>query len=505
MSAAFTLSDGTTHAAAAGVGDRATGETVTTSSQYPGGSCTKTMTAVASLKLAEQGKINLDDPVHKAVDPWLKTQGHKSLLELWGGDQTIQKVTARQLLQMRGGVPDYDDSALRDWTVAHPSKDYLPIDFVENVNKKFLFPPGEGGAYSGVSYVLMGWTLCAATNCTDWTKITQADFIEEQSTFKFNNTRFMMTGPCSQYRSPGLVHQYLYGSYKLQQRAPLLTNPLEAAPPAHCSPYNKGGWYAFTSIEGTLAGKQSVTSGGAAACCAAGDTQQHSAYWTFVQEGTSTESGTCYFWSQVSKGSHQENATSGRADSALSASDFTDLYNASCLNGWTMGNIATTPSELTRFYHAVFAEGGVISADSVAQMQHWEKFTTGFSPGSPYGLGLFEQPLRVPLKAKWPEGCPKEAKEVCKCELFTGCQLEATYIGHPGLDYGSGFPLVGFVKGLNLSFAIGSNTGENPMGMNYTLGTMENGQFISSVFCPFLQSAFQAQVPGFPDFECQHH
>ena len=161
VSAAFTLSDGTTHAAADGMANRATGKAATTTSQYPGGSTTKTFTAVASLKLAEAGKLSLDDAIHHALDPWLKKQGHKSLLEMWGGDATIQTVTARQLLQMRGGIRDYNDQALKVWTIANPSKDYLPIDFVTNVDKSFLFPPGEGGSYSGVAYVLMGWVLCA--------------------------------------------------------------------------------------------------------------------------------------------------------------------------------------------------------------------------------------------------------------------------------------------------------------------------------------------------------
>ena len=39
------------------------------------------------------------------------------------------------------------------------------------------------------------------------------------------------------------------------------------------------------------------------------------------------------------------------------------------------------------------------------------------------------------------------------------------------------------------------------MGMNYTLGALENRELISAVYCPFLQAAVQAQLPGFPDFK----
>ena len=162
VTAAFTTSDGKVHASADGPIDIVAGTKATTASLYPGGSTTKTFTSVAALKLVEAGKLDLDAPIHEAVDPWLKTQGHKSLLELGGGDRTILEVTGRQLLQMRGGIQDYDDAALRQWTVQHPTRDWAPIEYIESVAKEFLFAPGQGGAYSGNSYVLMEWALCAA-------------------------------------------------------------------------------------------------------------------------------------------------------------------------------------------------------------------------------------------------------------------------------------------------------------------------------------------------------
>eukprot|EP00966_Prymnesium_polylepis_P078347 1816426-Prymnesium_polylepis.2 len=97
LSGAFTLSNGKTFAAAGGASNRATGKLATTTSEYPGGSVTKTFTAVVALKLVEAGKLDLDEPVHLKVDPWLKTQGTKSLRELWGGDATIESVTAREV------------------------------------------------------------------------------------------------------------------------------------------------------------------------------------------------------------------------------------------------------------------------------------------------------------------------------------------------------------------------------------------------------------------------
>ena len=34
--------------------------------------------------------------------------------------------------------------------------------------------------------------------------------------------------------------------------------------------------------------------------------------------------------------------------------DFYDIYYASCLNGWTMGDLAVAPSDITRFYYYLF-------------------------------------------------------------------------------------------------------------------------------------------------------
>ena len=65
------------------------------------------------MALAEQGKLKLDAPIHKILDPWLQAQGEQSLLQIWDSNAKIMEVTAAHLLQMRSGIPDYDDSTLK--------------------------------------------------------------------------------------------------------------------------------------------------------------------------------------------------------------------------------------------------------------------------------------------------------------------------------------------------------------------------------------------------------
>ena len=89
------------------------------------------------MQLVEMGKLDLDKPVHLYVDPWRARQQppQPALKELWGGNAALDVITARQLLQMRGGLADYDDGALFDWTLAHPTQDYLPEHFLVNASQ----------------------------------------------------------------------------------------------------------------------------------------------------------------------------------------------------------------------------------------------------------------------------------------------------------------------------------------------------------------------------------
>jgi len=546
ISVAATFSNGSSLALASGLDDHSTGTLMTTASLFPSGSVTKTFTAVAALRLADQGKLDLDAPFHKLVDPWLKAQGKPSLRELWGGNATIERVSARQLLGQRSGVPDYDDAKVRDWTLAHPDADLLPSSFVSGVDKTFLFEPGSGGSYSGVGYVLLGWVLCAATEgCNTWSDLDLKALTRPNGSSLLTRTHFMGAGRCRTH--PGVVHQYLYdpgapGRRRLARRSWPLQPPLElgAVPsrrgadwlsmatwrhraestaavvdavfdapstsPRHCTAHSKKTWYEDVELTGPSVGEVNITSGGAESCCAASDGANFSetvAYWTYVPTGGlfHRDHGTCRFFGisdpAAIKGKANLGATSGRADPKVSPRDFVDLIDASCLNGWTMGNIATTPREATQWYHALFA-GQILTSSSLKAMMTFEKLTVGFAAGASYGLGLFHDELVLPLKGiHLCRGLPG-----CECGLFTGCHFRAETVGHAGLDYGSGMPLIGFLPALNLSYAVAVNVGESTMGMNTSMGLLENVGFLESVYCELFDSIVHEQMPSYPAFEC---
>ena len=101
------------------------------------GSGTKPFTAAAVLRLVEEGKVNLDDPVSMHVDPVLKKDG-TSWAELFGTEGAA--VTVGLMLQMRSGIKDYDGNQFDDLLLYNQSSAMTsPVAFIKCVQRV----PGE--------------------------------------------------------------------------------------------------------------------------------------------------------------------------------------------------------------------------------------------------------------------------------------------------------------------------------------------------------------------------
>lgn len=352
---------------AAGVNDHRTGSMVDSDSVYPGGSLTKSYTAAMLMQLVEQSLVGLDDLVYEHLDPWLTQQNppHPTLKETWKGDDTINTVTIRQLLSMRSGIKDYDDGFLHNFTITHPKVDYLPEEFVDNVDKTFFFRPDHGTGYSSVGYILAGMILAAKTGASSWDQLNQAQVLKGLSDSSVaNDTFFFGKGTCAQQENPRVVHQY------------------------------------------DLIEKHDV----------------HSPY------------------------------TIGKVS-------FFDVYDESCLNGWTMGNIGATSAAVAKFWYALY-NNEIVSANSLKEMMTLHTFTSGFALGLRYGMGLMEL---NPYKSFSSKGAPSKVAPATR--LY----------GHVGLDYGSGFTLNGFNPEFNVSVALATNN-HYGIGMNCSLSQFsDNG------------------------------
>lgn len=104
------------------------------------GSITKAFTQVAILRLAQEGKLELDDPIAKYVDGFPA--------------DVANAVTIRQLLRHHGGMGDFFSSPMfrQDPAAVRTLEDYLRIARATPLE----FPPGTRNRYSNLGYVTLG-------------------------------------------------------------------------------------------------------------------------------------------------------------------------------------------------------------------------------------------------------------------------------------------------------------------------------------------------------------
>jgi D-alanyl-D-alanine carboxypeptidase len=121
---------------------RATPRTV-----YAIGSISKSFTAYCILKLAQEGKLNLDASLGSIL-PDIKGPP--------------AKVTIRQMLVHTGGIPDYEPSVAKDEARTY-SKDEI---FAVFNNKPLEFEPGAYFAYSNSDHYLLGLIIERVTGKT---------------------------------------------------------------------------------------------------------------------------------------------------------------------------------------------------------------------------------------------------------------------------------------------------------------------------------------------------
>jgi CubicO group peptidase (beta-lactamase class C family) len=106
------------------------------------GSVTKQFTAAAILKLADQGKLAIDDPLAKYLPDFPRAS----------------EVTLRQLLSHTSGVSSYTNPAIvkdptagrKEWTTE------TMIAHIAGLQPGYEFEPGTGWSYSNSGYVLLG-------------------------------------------------------------------------------------------------------------------------------------------------------------------------------------------------------------------------------------------------------------------------------------------------------------------------------------------------------------
>ncbi|MDQ3492512.1 MAG: beta-lactamase family protein, partial [Chloroflexota bacterium] len=151
ISAAIHLADGTRWEGVAGVGERGTSSwPVEPGTPFVIASITKTFVAAATLKLAEEGVLSLDD----AMGRWLPEHPRGAI------------VTLRQLLDHTSGEANYFGH--RDYeslVFGRPTHHWTSAEILALVGEP-RFAPGTDWQYSNTNYVLLGLVLEAATGAS---------------------------------------------------------------------------------------------------------------------------------------------------------------------------------------------------------------------------------------------------------------------------------------------------------------------------------------------------
>jgi len=115
------------------------------------GSITKTFVATLTLKLAEEGKLSLDDPLSK----WLPEYPHVN-----------SEITIRQLLNHTSGIyMFFSNEKIWDDLLKDRTKIWTPEEVLTYIKKPY-FEPGEGWRYSNTNYLLLAMIITKATKST---------------------------------------------------------------------------------------------------------------------------------------------------------------------------------------------------------------------------------------------------------------------------------------------------------------------------------------------------
>jgi len=144
LSAAAARDGEVVFAAAVGMEDLERGVEASPQTVYPLGSVTKTVTATAALRLAEQGALDLDAPVRQYCPAY---------------PEKPHEITVRQLLAHLGGVRHYDYRRFEEDFLNTKRFSSIEEALTKFAGDPLAVEPGTEHLYSSWGYVLVGCAL----------------------------------------------------------------------------------------------------------------------------------------------------------------------------------------------------------------------------------------------------------------------------------------------------------------------------------------------------------
>ena len=132
-----------------GVANRSTQAPVTGRTPFPIASVTKTFVAALAIKLADEGRLRLDDPLGRWLPEW----------------PNAEKISLRQLLNHTSGVANFEqriDAPYQRAIDAHPTRLWSPQRTLSYARRP-EFAPGSRWQYNNANYILAGLAIERAT------------------------------------------------------------------------------------------------------------------------------------------------------------------------------------------------------------------------------------------------------------------------------------------------------------------------------------------------------
>ncbi len=195
ITAAYVLPNGKVGVAATGYADIETHKRMSVRSRMMSGSVGKTFVAATVLALAQEGKLNLDDPISKWFSdrPWFpRLPNHET-------------ITIRNLLTHSSGLMDhvYTDAFAHDIGehFRDPGNPFPPEQLIAYVlDHKPLFQPGKGYSYTDTGYIILGLII---------EKVSGHSYYEEVERRFLGPLRLTLTSPSNKFKLPDLASGYI--------------------------------------------------------------------------------------------------------------------------------------------------------------------------------------------------------------------------------------------------------------------------------------------------------
>lgn len=193
-------------------GNRAPGVPLEEENSFLWGSLTKLVTAAMTLKLNASGVLNLDDPIHTVLNPFLFKNNGSVIGQIYEPSNQTDMITARQLIGMNSSIGDFDTQETANLQFNDVTRDLSPFDDIYLAPKELTCEFCAN--YSSTNFVVAGLVLAAAMGVDSWQDLNQKHVLPKDA-YYYDKFIFPQKGICSSYETDEIkiVHGYTKGKY----------------------------------------------------------------------------------------------------------------------------------------------------------------------------------------------------------------------------------------------------------------------------------------------------